>query len=544
MDGREATKARLKALYEESARYAEAYRALSYRDFAGAYPLIFGYVRAKYLLMPEQCRSDRLLDLADVSLRQTLSLRRRGIEAGEIARSCAGASSVITKKILLLKALQEEFSVSMTPEQFAGIDTLTDLTEFVLGQRRTPAASDTDAAISKEDSGFDPEAIREDFPALAEMVHGKPLVYLDNAATAQMPLAVWEAMREIEFARGNVHRGIHTLSERCTAAFEEARQTCADFLGAKPEQITFTSGATDGINRVASALAALPGGVVTTTLEHHSNYVPWQQSCQRLGRPFRVCPIRPDGSLDMDAMEALLDSGISVLAVTHVSNVLGTKLPVRKLCELAHRRGIRVLVDGAQSVCHRDIDVSAIGCDWFVCSGHKLGGPFGIGLLYCRDPLPPVRFGGGMVDRVTAENTTFAPPPLAGEAGTPNVSGAVGLAAALRYRRSLPSGWQAYEKVLLRRAEVLLGQIPSVAILGPQEKEGCLSFTVDGVQPLDAALLLDSGGIALRSGNHCAQPLMTAVGVEYTLRISPAFYNTKAEIDTFIAELRRVLSVL
>ena len=545
MDEQRSEEARLRALYQESTRHAEAYRALSHPDFSDVYPLAFGYIRAKYLLTSEQCESEKLLDLADVSLRHTLALKRRGIQVGEIARSCAGASSVITKKILLMKALREDFRISMTPEEFAAIDSVGDLTRFLCAHGNKPAAAPSALSSAPSDAGhFDEEAVRSDFPALAETVHGKPLIYLDNAATAQMPRAVMDAVSRVELARGNVHRGIHTLSDRTTAAYEEARQTCAEFLGAAPEQITFTGGTTDGINRVAAALGRLPGGVVVTALEHHSNFVPWQQACKRLGRPFRVCPILADGTLDMNVLRKLLDRDISVLAVTQTSNVLGTVLPIREICALAHSRGIRVLVDGAQSACHRDIDVSDLDCDWFVCSGHKLGGPFGIGLLYCREPLPHVRFGGGMVERVTEDDTSFAPPPLAGEAGTPNVSGAVGLAAAIRYRQSLPPAWQARESSLLRRSEALLREIPGVTILGPREKEGCLSFGIDGVQALDAALLLDSCGIALRSGNHCAQPLMKTLGIEFTLRISPAYYNTVREIDVLAAELRRLLPLL
>ena len=545
MDEKRREEARLRALYEESTRYAEAYRALSRGDFERVYPLAFGYVRSKYLLTPEQCESEKLLDLADVSLRQTLALKRRGIQVGEIARSCAGASSVITKKILLMKALQEDFRISMTPEEFADIDTLTDLTEFLAAGRGGKTAPET-AVITEEKKTavFDPLSVRADFPALSECVHGRPLVYLDSAATAQMPRAVMEAVSEIELARGNIHRGVHTLSEKCTAAYEEARRTCAGFLGAQPEQITFTAGTTDGINRVAAALDTMSGGVVATAMEHHADFVPWQQACKALGRPFRVCPILPDGTLDMKTLDELLDGDISVLAVTHASNVLGTVNPVEELAGLAHSRGIRVLADGAQSVCHRKIDVTAMGCDWFVCSGHKLGGPFGIGLLYSREPLKPTRFGGGMVDRVTERDTSFLPPPASGEAGTPNVSGAVGLGAAIRYRQALPEGWQAHEKALLRRAEALLREISGVTVLGPGEKEGCLSFTVEGAQPLDVALLMDGAGIALRSGNHCAQPLMAALGVAHTLRVSPAYYNTAAEIDAFAGALRRILPVL
>lgn len=537
------TEARLRSLYEESGHCAGRYRALERRTFADVYPLVFAYIRGRFLLTPEQCASEKLFDLADVSLRQTIALRREGIDAGEIARSCAGASSVITKKILLFRAMGEAFGFAFTPAELAGITTVTELTKFLLTHGETlPDRRDAPAEAAGE--AFDAGAIRRDFPALAETVRGKPLIYLDNAATAQMPLAVMEAVREAERLRGNVRRGVHTPGERSTAIYEGARAVCAAFLGALPEQITFTAGTTDGINRVASALRALPGGVVVTALEHHSDFVPWQQACAALGRPFRVCPIRPDGCLDTDALDALLTPEISVLAVTHCSNVLGTVTPLKELCALVHGRGIRVLADGAQSVCHREIDVSDLGCDWFVCSGHKLGGPDGIGLLYSREPLPPVRFGGGMVERVTAEETTFAPAPLTGEAGSPNVAGAAGLAAAILCRQTLPPGWKEHERALLARAAALLEAVPGVHVLGGGEREGCLSVTLDGSDPLDAALLLDAEGIAVRSGSHCAQPLMAALGIDHALRVSPAYYNTAREIDAFVSALRGALSAL
>ena len=537
MESREEIRARLRAASDNLTRYADAYRALEHKDFDAVYPLVMGYIRDRFLLTKEMCRSDRLLDLADVSLRYMLALRRMGIDPGEISRSCSGASSVITKKVLLMKAVQEVFDITMTPEEFASLTTVRSLTEFICAQADRQETQ-RGPAIPKQEQGFDVDAVRVDFPALTEQVHGQPLVYLDNAATAQVPRTVLEAVAEIEGCRGNVHRGIHTLGSRCTDAYEQARRVCAGFLGAEPGQITFTAGTTDGINRVAMAFSRQKGGVVTTVLEHHSNFVPWQQLCRSQGRPFRVCPILPDGGLDLAALDKLLTADIGLLAVTHCSNVLGTVTPIREIIKLAHSRGIRVLVDGAQSVCHRDIDVQVLDCDYFVCSGHKLGGPFGVGLLYCREPLPPMIFGGGMVDVVTEAESTFLPTL---EAGTPNVSGAVGLAAAIAYRKNLPEGWQAHEAALLRRTETLLREIPGVRIFGSSPREGCLAFTMEGLEPFDAAALLDQLGIALRSGNHCAQPLHHVLGTPYTLRVSPAFYNTFGEIDALAQGLRRIL---
>lgn len=539
MESKEEILTRLKAASQNLNQYAGAYQALDYKNFDSVYPLVMGYIRDRFGLTREMCVSDRLLDLADVSLRYMLELKRMGIDPGQISRSCSGASSVITKKVLLMKAVQEIFDVTMTPEEFANITTVTELTHFICGQTRNTSGT---ASVSPDASGtadFDIDTIRADFPALSQTVHGHRLIYLDNAATAQMPKAVLEAVREFESCRGNVHRGIHSLSSRATDAYERARTVCAGFLGAQPGQITFTSGTTDGINRVAAAFSRERGGVVTTVLEHHSNFVPWQQMCQSHGKSFRVCPVLPNGTLDMEMLDRLLTEDIGLLAVTHCSNVLGTVTPVEKIIALAHSRGIRVLVDGAQSVCHREIDVKKLDCDFFVCSGHKLGGPFGVGLLYCKEPLRPMVFGGGMVDTVTKDETTFLPTL---EAGTPNVSGAVGLAAAVEYRQGLPKGWRTHESALLKRTQTLLTEIPGIHIFGGSSRVSCLAFTVDMAEPFDAAVLLDQLGIAIRSGNHCAQPLHQVLGVPYTLRVSPAFYNNIEEIDALADGLRRICS--
>lgn len=391
---------------------------------------------------------------------------------------------------------------------------------------------------------FDPRHIRQDFPALSETVHGRPLIYLDNAATAQTPLPVMEAVTRCELSRGNVHRGIHTLSGRSTAAYESARETAAQFIGAKPEQIVFTSGATDGVNRVARAMEAQlrPGDTVAATrMEHHSNLLPWQQLCARKNAVLKLIPVTDAGELAEEEAHTILACAPKLLAVTHCSNLLGTVNHIASLCAQAHRYGTKVLVDGAQSVCHRPINVEALGCDYFVLSGHKLGGPFGIGALYVREPLPSVVFGGGMVEQVWDDRFIPASAPLSGEAGTPNVSGAVGLSAAIQYRRALPDGWQEHEQRLLSKAEEGLRQIPGVRILGaPRLREGCLSFAMRNMHPFDAAVLLDQLGIAVRSGHHCAQPLLRGLGLEYALRVSPAFYNTAEEIDAFLDGIRRI----
>ncbi len=335
MESKEELLVRLKTAAQNLTRYADAYRALEHRDFDAVYPLVMGYIRDRFGLTREMCGSDKLLDLADVSLRYMLALKRMGIDPGEISRSCSGASSVITKKVLLMKAVQEIFDVDMTPEEFANITTVTELTRFICEQNREVSRAVPTVSNADERTGFDVEMIRADFPALSQTVHGHRLIYLDNAATAQMPGTVLDAVRKIESCRSNVHRGVHSLAGRCTDAYEQARAVCAGFLGAQPGQITFTAGTTDGINRVAAAFSGSKGGVVTTALEHHSNFVPWQQLCLRQGRPFRVCPVLPDGSLDMETLDRLLTEDIGLLAVTHCSNVLGTVTPVEQIAALA-----------------------------------------------------------------------------------------------------------------------------------------------------------------------------------------------------------------
>lgn len=529
----------LARLHEASGRiaqYPKAYWALPCRDYAHVYPLVWGYIRDRFLLTEEMCSGDRLLDLADISLRYMLELKRQGIDPGQISRSCSGASSVISKKVLLIKAMQEAFGFSMTPQEFAQITTVGELTAFLCSA--TPFTSPVPAAPAPV-QGFDPYRIRGDFPALSEKIHGHPLVYLDNSATGQMPRPVMEAVQRLEACRGNIHRGIHTLSGRCTDAYEHARNVCAEFLGVFPGQLTFTSGTTDGINRVAQAFSARPGGIVVTALEHHSNFVPWQQLCLRENRPFRVCPCSPEGVLDLSALDELLTPDVGLLAVTQCSNVTGALTPIDKIIRLAHSRGIPVLVDGAQAICHIPVNLRAMDCDYYVCSGHKLGSPFGIGLLYCREPLPPTVFGGGMVERVTQQETTFL---SSREAGTPNVSGAVGLSAAIEYRKNLPEGWEAHERALLAHLRTGLLSLPGIHLYSPEQCCGCLSFTMEGLSPFDAAALLDQQGIALRSGDHCAQPLHQALGTPYTLRVSPAYYNTFEEIDWLISQLKLLLS--
>ena len=407
---------------------------------------------------------------------------------------------------------------------------------------------------------FEVESIRKDFPILAQEVFGHSLVYLDNAATTQMPEPVLQAIvRHYHEDNANVHRGIHALSERSTRALEEARERVAGFINAaSDDEVVFTSGTTGALNMLADMWCAgegvvtRPGAIVSTMMEHHANFVPWQQVCARTGRPFKVVPLDARGELDLIALERILAKGsVSLLAVAHVSNVLGTVNPIARIAQMAHDHGAKVVVDAAQSVRHEVVDVQSLDCDFLAFSGHKMCGPTGIGVLYGKrallEQLQPVRFGGEMVDEVRVSSTSFEQPPLRFEAGTPNYVGAIGLAAAIDYLEHIGlDELRMYEHDLLAYAEERFGEIPGIHVLGnPDHRAGCLSFTVEGAHPFDIATLSDKLGVALRSGNQCAQPLLyEAYDVERITRLSPAFYNTRAEIDCAVRTLERVIPLV
>lgn len=399
------------------------------------------------------------------------------------------------------------------------------------------------------------DALRRDFPILEQKINGRPLIYLDSAATTQLPLPVLDRMQRHYLGdNANVHRGIHSLSERSTAAYETARAAAAAFLGASPEEIIFTAGATDGVNLAAQMLSGQtlhPGdAVVVTQMEHHSNLVPWQEACRRSGAELRIAPVTDSGELDLSALARLLTPEVKLLAVTAVSNVTGTVNPLETVIPLAHAAGAAVLVDAAQALRHRRIDVRALDCDFLVFSGHKLCAPAGIGVLYGKQellaPLHPVRFGGGMVDDVTELGAVWSGVPQRFEAGTPNYPAAIGLAAALEYLQSAGTeAIAAHEQALLAAYEEMLRAFPAVRILGaPRERAGAISFTVKGAAAFDVAVLLDRLGVAVRSGRHCAAPLLRRLGADYAVRISPAFYNSLDEVPAVSSALRRVFGVL
>jgi cysteine desulfurase/selenocysteine lyase len=400
---------------------------------------------------------------------------------------------------------------------------------------------------------FDVTRIREDFPILAQRVRGKPLIYLDNAASAQKPQAVIDAIsRFYSTSYANIHRGIHWLSERATEAYESARVRVQRFLGAaEAKEIIFVRGTTEAINLVAQTYGRthlkVGDEILISAMEHHSNLVPWQMLCEATGAVLRVIPINDAGELLLDAYERLLSARTKLVAIAHVSNVLGSINPIRQIVDLAHRRDVPVLVDGAQAVPHLAVDVQALGCDFYACSGHKLFGPTGIGVLYGKasllEAMPPYQGGGHMIRSVTFEKTTYNTVPARFEAGTSNIAGAVGLGAAIEYVSTIDlEAISAYEGDLLTYATEQVSKIPGVRLIGTaQAKVGVLSFVVDGVHPHDLGTFLDNEGIAIRAGHHCAQPLMTRFGVPATARASLAFYNTRGEVDALVAGICRAI---
>lgn len=401
---------------------------------------------------------------------------------------------------------------------------------------------------------LDVRAIRSHFPILSERVHGRPLVYLDNAATTQKPSSVIERVsRYYQHENANVHRGVHLLSQIATDAFEGARRVVARFLHADEHEIVFVRGTTEAVNLVAQTYGRTHVGrgdeVVITAMEHHSNIVPWQMLCEQQGAVLRVVPMTDEGELRLDEYERLLSDRTKMVAVVHVSNALGTVNPVREMAQIAHRRGIPILVDGAQAVAHMPVDVQALDCDFYAFSGHKVFGPTGIGALYGRrallEEMPPWQGGGDMIRSVTFERTSYNGVPYKFEAGTPNIAAAIGLAAALEYVESVGlDRMAAHEDDLLAYGTDVLSAIPGLSLKGTAaRKAGVLSFVLDGVHPHDIGTILDREGVAIRTGHHCCQPLMDRLGVPATARASFALYNTREEIDALADAIGKVREV-
>jgi cysteine desulfurase / selenocysteine lyase len=402
---------------------------------------------------------------------------------------------------------------------------------------------------------FDVQKVRADFPILSERIHGKPLVYLDSANTSQKPQSVLDAMDDYyRHANANIHRATHLLSERATALYEGARAKAATFINAgDPHEIVLTKGTTDGINLVAQSYGRLmlrPGDeVLISWLEHHSNIVPWQLVCEQTGAVLRVAPINDAGEIDVEALGALLTSRTRIVAVSHVSNSLGTINPIGDIIDQAHGAGAVVLIDGAQAVPHLPVDVQALGCDFYAFSSHKMFGPTGIGVLYGRrrllEAMPPYQGGGDMIASVTFEKTEYNAIPYKFEAGTPNIAGVVGFGAAIDYLSGIDrDAALAHEDALLEYATRRVREIAGTRVIGQaRHKTGVLSFVLENVHPHDAGTILDTEGVAVRTGQHCAQPVMDRYGITATIRASLGIYNTRGDIDALVRGLAKVREV-
>ena len=402
---------------------------------------------------------------------------------------------------------------------------------------------------------LDSKAIRNDFPILNRTVNGKPLVYFDNAATSQTPIQVIQTIVDYySNYNANIHRGVHTLSQEATDAYEAARQKIQKHFNAKkPEEIIFTSGTTHAINLVASSFTSLlnkEDEIIVSELEHHSNIVPWQMLCERTGATLKVIPMLADGTLDIATYESLLSKNTKIVFCNHVSNALGTINPIEKIIALAHQKDAAVLIDGAQAAPHIQADVQALDVDFYVVSAHKMCGPTGVGMLYGKkewlQKLPPYQGGGEMIAEVTFEKTTYADLPHKFEAGTPNIAGGIAFGAALDYLHQIGfKAIAAYEDELLIYATKQLEAIGDITIYGPKNnKAAVLSFNINGVHPYDVGVILDKLGVAVRTGHHCAQPIMNHFCIPGTVRASFAFYNTKEEIDIFINAVKRAKNML
>jgi len=396
------------------------------------------------------------------------------------------------------------------------------------------------------------QSVRNDFPILSRTIYGKPLVYFDNAATTHKPNIVIDAISNYyRNDNANVHRGVHYLSQQATAAFEDVRKKIASFVNAgSPNEIIFTRGATEAINLVAWSYCEtfLNAGdeIIISVLEHHSNIVPWQVACERKGAHLKVIPVTPEGGLDLNLFEQLLNNRTKMVAVSHISNTLGTINPIAEIVNMAHSKGVPVFVDGAQGLSHGPVDVQKLDCDFYAFSAHKMYGPMGIGGVYGKtswlEKMPPYQLGGEMIDKVTFEKTTYNEIPYKFEAGTPNVADVMGFGSAIDYLNEL--GWDfitAQENDLLEYATARLQSIEGVKIIGTSEhKAAIISFIIDGIHFFDAGTIMDHLGIAVRTGSHCTQPLMDSLGISGTLRVSMAFYNTRQEVDKLIDAIHRV----
>lgn len=528
-------------------------------DKEEVYKHLKSYICSRFKLEEATCATDDILELAEISLEKRDELSDSDSEEGA-PDLCSGASSALSKKILLLLSIEKKLHIEFLPEEIPNIRTVKDLCEQIMvkmtSTKDKPAAAEfVDLSDSKtsnagiKDIPFDIEKIRSDFPILKRTVAGRTLIYLDNAATTQLPSAVIKAVYEFyENYNANVYRSLHFLNRKTTVLLEETREKVQRLINAtNTNEIIFTKGATESINTVVSGYgdAFIREGdeVIVTEMEHHSNLIPYQMLCKKKKAVLKVLPFDNRGELMLDVYERLLSDKTKIVAVTHVSNVLGTTNPLKRIIEMAHRRGIPVLVDAAQSIRHGMVDVSDLDCDFLCFSGHKMFSPSGTGVLYGKkewlDKISPLSYGGGMIATADLFNASFKEIPYKFEAGTYNTGGIIGLGAAITYLENIGfENIEQYEKALMDYLVEKLSSIAGLKFIGnPEKRTGVVSFVIEDIPSDDIAIILDEMGIAVRSGHHCAIPVLKHYGIESCIRVSPAFYNTKKEIDTLIEVL-------
>lgn len=525
------------------------------------------YVYHRFLIFDADYEPDESFEyLGTFSIYNTLMMTGGDLDAAGVITGCGGQTTWVHKKAKMLFSIQDACEIRFDPMQTARIKTIADLSEAIVAAWAkdkglslpvaqpalplSPHSQDHSLESAEASPNQELEQFRAQYSYLGAADAQKPVAYLDNAATMQIPQSVVIAMQQFcNYSYANVHRGVYGISERATAAYEHARESVARFINAKPAEVVFTSGTTAGINMVAHALApTLKAGdrIVVTQMEHHSNYLPWLELCREKGLVFEVAPVTESGDIDFGALTALLQPPTKVLAMTQCSNVTGALAPVASACALASGKGIVTVVDGAQGVRHGRTDMRGLGCDFYVFSGHKLGAGPGIGVLYGKEAvmgkLRAPMVGGGVIADLIEDNYTPEPLPWGWEAGTPNIVGAVALEEALSFRKRIGEEHiRELEHALLGRLVKGLEACDNVTILGcPKQRSGCVSFVVDGMDASECSRILNERGIAVRSGHHCAIPLHRALGVESSVRVSPAFYNSMEEIERFLECVREL----
>ncbi len=537
-------------------------------DTEEVYKYLKSFLCHRFDLEEVSCETDDILELAELSIAKREQLIYEGkLSEEEAPNLCSGASTALSKKILFLLTLEKTLNIEFLPEDIPFIKSIKDICEYLVNKKKgfdkKTIISSSDMPLSRlsntnvelKESLLHVEKIRSDFPILKRTVYGKPFIYLDNAATTQLPFTVIQAVSEFyKDYNANVHRSLHYLNRKTTALLEGTREKIQKFINASnPYEIIFTRGTTESINMVAHGFKEVfiePGDeIVVTEMEHHSNLIPWQQICKSKKALLKIIPFDDNGNLVMDVYEGMLSKKTKIVAITHVSNVLGTLNPIKKIIDLAHIKDIPVLVDAAQSIRHKIVDVAHLDCDFLCFSGHKMMAPSGIGVLYGKkrwlEKIPPLSYGGGMIESSTLYDAQFKALPYKFEAGTYNTGGIIGLKAAITYLEDIGfENIQAYESALMDYLIERLSSIKGLKFVGtPSQRIGVVSFVIEDIPSDDIAIILDQMGIAVRSGHHCAIPLLKHYNLDSCVRVSPAFYNTKEEIDTLIEALIKASSI-